>query len=260
MQVQVAVVDGSCNPQHHRENFGSSKRDKAMMVEFKGQEDTSIIFFEHIVEYRRHISIVGATPLEGVFPPFDPISDSKSVDLFELEASPHQHESPLAAESINSSPLLIGQDDHSLSVVPWEPSKFEGSYGSFSFRGLWGQKQLLLLWASSLLIANYSIREWRNSLAMHHHWLKLTHASAMTTFLIEFGYSGRRACSWSGVVSTSQVAGRVLPLGRMQKWHFPTILLLSMIIITKPEDRCHMKNYVTGHMSTANRMNLYGAL
>ncbi|CAK9169629.1 unnamed protein product [Ilex paraguariensis] len=157
MQVQAAVVDGSCNPQHHRENSGSSKRDKAMMVEFKGQEDTSIIFFEHIVkgynmdppklveeihhrqvEYRRHISIVGATPLEGVFPPFDPISDSKSVDLFELEASPHQHESPLAAESINSSPLLIGQDDHSLSVVPWEPSKFEGSYGSFSFRGLWG--------------------------------------------------------------------------------------------------------------------------
>ncbi|CAK9137635.1 unnamed protein product [Ilex paraguariensis] len=124
MQVQAAVVDGSCNPQHHRENSGSSKRDKAMMVEFKGQEDTSIIFFEHIVK--------------GVFPPFDPISDSKSVDLFELEASPHQHESPLAAESINSSPLLIGQDDHSLSVVPWEPSKFEGSYGSFSFRGLWG--------------------------------------------------------------------------------------------------------------------------
>ncbi|CAK9154069.1 unnamed protein product [Ilex paraguariensis] len=62
-----------------------------------------------------------------VFPPFDPFSDSKSVDLFEIEASPHQRESPLAAESINSSPLLIGQDDQSLSVVPWEPSKFEGS-------------------------------------------------------------------------------------------------------------------------------------
>ncbi|CAK9166182.1 unnamed protein product [Ilex paraguariensis] len=236
LKIQAATVDASRNPQHHRENSGSSKRDKAMMVEFKGLEDTSddllrthckrlrhgspkiggsVFEFDDLsmtkskaidllteeefrasvlsskeeirhrqAEYRRQISIAGATPLEAstsysssllttsvrqnclvtaeihrslglhfrgwwgrlafppsqclaipapkpffccVFPSFDPISDSKSVDLFEIEASPRQRESPLAAEGNNSSPVLIGQDDQSLSVVPWEPSKFEGS-------------------------------------------------------------------------------------------------------------------------------------